>query len=513
MNKKKIYLLVAMLMCAGVASAQKPDVESRIAGLENNAEYLSLLREESQLQIREDSIVNAAEGLRRQLRNDPENRQQYTNDILKLESAIFDLRNSKGRIIDRINTIEQDWVLANLNNPAARTTPAGEQKPAEKADDKPKMRYLIDNLYFREHLTQDDYAELSSAQAMEFHAVDYVNTYFSNYQLTVGLAEAYESAATEAEATDLYDKLNALQSINRVLSDSLSTTWNYIFDNKNYAYSYLLDQLDKEDILVREEQQLADAARALSALRGEVESEAVADYFLRKKVLLDCETALAEVLGLAESCDSLKGVAAQLAAVDFRLPRIGVEKRVFIEYDTLVFSPKTQYTDAKPIPECRVYDRGTIYRVLLGTFSAKRPVSVFRGVYPLAYIIDAEGKWCYYAGGFATKAGAEAAQKALKARGFARPEIVVWNDGVYRNLSRDGDASVAWRVEISGVESLSAAVKEAITETSGGAELSRVGQSLFVVGVFDDKTVADQVLTAVVQAEPGIEIKVAEIAK
>ena len=43
----------------------------RIAGLEGNAEYMSLLREDAQLQIREDSIVNAVERMRRQLREDP----------------------------------------------------------------------------------------------------------------------------------------------------------------------------------------------------------------------------------------------------------------------------------------------------------------------------------------------------------------------------------------------------------------------------------------------------------
>lgn len=514
MNRTKIYILFAMLLGAGAVSAQGPDVEPRIAGLENNAEYISLLREESQLQIREDSIVGAAERLRRQLRNDPDNRQQYSKEILQLESAIFDVRNSKGRVIDRINTIEQEWVLANLNNPSARKAPAEAAKPAVQADSTPKLRYLTHNLYFREHLPEAEYAELKKAQTQELQAVDYINLYFSNYQLTAELAAAYESAATEGEAVDLQGKFSALQSINRVLADSLSGAWNYIFDTKNYAYGYLFDELGKEDILVREEQQLSEAARELSALQGKVESEVVADYFLRKKVLVDYEITLAAELGLQSACDSLKGVAGQLAAVDFRLPHVGVVPRTFIVYDSIGFSQMPQYTAANPIPECRVYERGTIYRVLLGTFSAKRPVSVFRGAYPLGYTIDDEDRWCYYAGGFATRAGAEAALKALKARGFTRPEIVVWNDGAYRNITRDGDsAGVAWRVEISGEEALSAVVKDAITESAAGAELSRVGHNMFVVGMFDDKAAADRVATAIVQAEPGIEIKVAEIAQ
>lgn len=61
--------------------AQQPEVEARIAGLEGNAEYMSLLREDAQLQIREDSIVNAVERMRRQLREDPGKRQQYSQEI------------------------------------------------------------------------------------------------------------------------------------------------------------------------------------------------------------------------------------------------------------------------------------------------------------------------------------------------------------------------------------------------------------------------------------------------
>ena len=66
-----IYALGAVFLTAGGVRAQQPEVEARIAGLEGNAEYMSLLREDAQLQIREDSIVNAVERMRRQLREDP----------------------------------------------------------------------------------------------------------------------------------------------------------------------------------------------------------------------------------------------------------------------------------------------------------------------------------------------------------------------------------------------------------------------------------------------------------
>ena len=57
-----IYALGAVFLTAGGVRAQQPEVEARIAGLEGNAEYMSLLREDAQLQIREDSIVSACAG-------------------------------------------------------------------------------------------------------------------------------------------------------------------------------------------------------------------------------------------------------------------------------------------------------------------------------------------------------------------------------------------------------------------------------------------------------------------
>lgn len=105
------------------------------------------------------------------------------------------------------------------------------------------MRNLVSNPYFREQLPEADYAALVEAQRLEFDAVDYVNRYFANYGTISELAEAYAAAQAEADAAEIYDKYKTLQGFNRVLADSLSDAWNYIFDNKSYAYGYLMDKL------------------------------------------------------------------------------------------------------------------------------------------------------------------------------------------------------------------------------------------------------------------------------
>ena len=211
---RKVYIvLCAALLAAGDLCAQQVRVEPRIAGLEGNREYMSLLEQDAQLQIREDSIVNAVERARQQLREDPANRQRYSQEILQLESRIFEVRNAKGRLIDKINTIEQEWVLANLNGAAE---PAAES-PAGAIPDSLKVRNLVFNPYFREQLPEADYAALRRAQGLELDAVDYVNRYFANYGTICELAEAYAAAQTEADAGEIYDRYNTLQGFNRVI--------------------------------------------------------------------------------------------------------------------------------------------------------------------------------------------------------------------------------------------------------------------------------------------------------
>ena len=499
--------LAALLLC-GEAVAQQPAVQARIAGLESNEEYMSLLRRDAQLQVREDSIMRVVSGMRHRLHDEPDNRQRYTQEILRLESLIFDLRTAKGRLIDRINAIEQEWVLANLNSASASEPSSAVEVTIP---DSLKVRNLVYNSYFRDCLAPEDYAALRRAQRMEPQAVDYVNRFLVNHGTATDLAEAYAAARTEGEALEIHDRFEALERQNAGLADSLSTLWNYIYDNKSYAYSYVLDRLGEEEILSREEELAARASRQMTTLRGETASDAVADYFLRKRVIVDYEEQVARVLGLTAAADSLRGVAGQLETVDFRLPKVRIAERSFLDYDTVAFSSHPKYTYQNPIPECKVYANGTIYRILLGTFNTKRAVSTFRGAYPLFYLINEDNKWCYYTGGFATLAEAEEAQARLKKHGFIRPEIVVWTDGAARNLSRDPEPEdTAFRVEITGAEALSDAVKEAISSLAEGCELSRVGQ-LFIVGSFHDRAVADRLAEAIRQADPSLNAEVTAI--
>ncbi len=510
---RNILLFVGLNISTLTSFAQQQEVRPRIAGLENNEEYMSLLRKDIQLQNREDSVTQAIRGLRKRLiQEKPEERQTLSREILKLENTMFEIRNTKGQLVDRINTIEQEWLLANLET-GNRTPESADPNRTPEVPDSLKVRNLIDNLYFRKQLPQPDYMALQRAQRMERRVEERVERYRLNHNTLSELAAAYTAAQTEAEALDIQTRFSKLETTNQQLTDSLSRLWNYIFDNKSYAYGYLLDKLGYEKMLNYEEEQTALTAQQLSALRGQTASDEIVDYHLRKQLLLGYEQRVADKFGLTAARDSLNGVAKILAAKEYRLPKVSIEERLFIDYDSLTFTKTPKYSYQNPIPECKVYARGTIYRILLGRFNTKRAVATFRGAYPLCYLIDSENKWCYYTGGFATLEEAEAAQALLKKRGFIRPEIIIWNDGEQRNISQEGEGpKVAYRIEIEGAESLSEAVRQTIATEAKDYDLSRVGQ-MFVIGMFSERTLADKLAEMLEKTDSSLQIKVAEIAE
>lgn len=516
----RLLLLGALLLLSGPLSAQEHEVKARIAGLETNEEYMTLLREDYRMQQLEESLTIAVEAKRRQLREDPDNRQLYSQDILQLENRIFEVRSAKGKLVDRINTIEQEWVLANLNG-SLPTAPA-ESRPEPETPQEGFVgmnranasRNLVCNEFFSRGLSPTDYAVLLEAQRLEMEAVDYVNRFGAHYATLSDLAEAYAATPSEEEANALYASFLATRKEADALCDSLARTWTFIYDNKEYAYSFLLDRIDREDLLEEQAERVDEAARRLADVGEAVASRQLADYFLRKRALVAYEETIAREMELRAACDSLHDVATQLDQVEWSLPKIEIEQRQFLVYDSVAFSTQPKYDAHHPIPECRVYSRGTIYRVLLGTFNTKRSVSIFRGAYPLFYLIDDQNRWCYYAGGFATEAEAEEARVRLKKRGFIRPEVVVWRDGVYRNLAQDPEPevqAVACRIAISGPEQLPDAVKQQIAELAPGLELARVGQALFVVGQFDSREAAEALAEALRRTDPALEIKIEDV--
>ena len=206
---RKGFFLLAVLVAAGAAEASAQEVTARIAGLEGNAEYMEMLREEASLQAREDSVTMVVNRVRRQLRDDPAQRAVYSAEILRCEEQLFSIRTERGRLTDRINTLEQDWVLANLDLSSPSTTTAG-RAAGTPLPDSLQTADLVHNAYFREQLPQADYRALLSAQRRERTAFDLAAACAANYEAIEELKISYDTITAETPAAVLYERYRTL---------------------------------------------------------------------------------------------------------------------------------------------------------------------------------------------------------------------------------------------------------------------------------------------------------------
>lgn len=483
----------------------QPPVKARIAGLEDNAEYMALMTDGVRLQQMEDSVMRVIEQNRKLFAEDPANRAKYSDTILSLEEQVFGLRNRKGDIFSRINTIEQDWLLTNMSAQLPNESLSDKQMADTMAEQAAvQTAQLVDDVHFVSALDSVDYVALQRAQRDEHKVIEYVNMLSENHSAMESIRVQYEQTQDAAEASRLFSNYQVLNGLCSALNDSISICWSSIFDAKSYAYNLILEMERRDDLLENSELVLSQALQQVAADRGLYASDAMSSYFNTKKCLVNTEIALARIYGLGFVQDSLSKVSLQLDAVDYRLPKVEIEERFFLAYESIGVSSPSRYNSRNPIPECEIYERGTMYRIVLGTFSQQQPISIFKGVYPLYRLKTEEGKHRYFAGGFATEAEADEAQIKLKNMGFRRPEVVVWRDGVYANLVEEREAAAdmiqVFRVEISGVEQINDEMRAAIDSLAVGKDITRIN-GRFIVMSFAEREEAEQFAEAVSAVE------------
>ena len=476
---------------------------------------MELLADGVRLQQQEDSVMRVVEQNRRLFSEDPANRAKYGEAILALEEQVFSLRNRKGDIFGRINTIEQDWLIENMSSgqPAQVVV---EEAVADTVIEQASVQTtrIVDDIHFVTELDSTDYVALQRAQNDELKVVEFVNMFSENHAAMESIRVQYEQTQDAAEASRLYSNYQVLKGLCSALNDSISTRWSTIFDAKSFAYNFMLEKNRRDDLLENCELALSQALQRAAADRGRYASDAMSSYFNTKQSLVATEIELARMFGLGLAQDSLKMVSRQLETIDYRLPKIEIEERFFLAYEPIGVSSPARYNSRNPIPECEIYERGTIYRVLLGTFSSQQPISIFKGVYPLYKLKTEEGKYRYFAGGFATEAEVDEAQIRLKNMGFKRPEATVWIDGVYTNLvevrEAEGDKTQMFRVEIVGIEQMTPELRAALDQSAADKDITRIN-GRFIVMSFAEREQADEVAAAVVEAVEGVTVEVTMI--
>ena len=512
---KKIGAIAVIAAVAWSVSASAQENVPR-GEMHSDGTYRALVAAMDEAKRQCDSLVSAVDAKRGMYAAaDGQRRSELGQEILALESEMIEARTRYDRRVAEVADFERMWIVQNKDGNAAQTDTPAEGVTEGEGARMHSSPNLVFNRCFAGNLPESDYRVLCRAQSDESAVAASVGEYSGIYASMLALQREYMSAETEPVADSLMSLFSAARARAAKVDRYIAERWSPVFDNKIYSYNLVLEKMGRNDVLSEVTRITDNALRNTEENEGLYDSDGLMRYYIQKRGLTECESAIASALGLTSASDSLRKVSASLAQTDFRLPKLSIEKRYFIDYEPLKVIHPTIYNSKNPVPRTKIYEHGTIYRIRIGIFVNRPNLSALRGITPLSYSTDYHnGRNAYFVGGFRTEKEASEGVAYLKRIGFKDPTVVMWIDGKYvpdlaewaKNNARE------YTIEISGVATLSDKVKSVILAENENCEFSRVG-SMFVVGKFSDKAAAERVAGGIAEAEPQAAVKINEVVK
>ncbi len=508
-NIKHKVLTLAVILLALPTTIAVGQTKARISGLESNEEYMNLLTQSDSIAMREDSLSLKLRTSRKLYNEGGADVATYRAEIIEFEQRLFDLRARKSTIVSDINTIEQRWIMDHLDTPVSRPK---DKVASTLTSTSEHTKSILQSHYTLSNLNEEDYQGLCRAESDDKEVALLVNQYIVNYEEMARLSAEYNQSTSEVVADSLVILHAQRDSVNRIIANEIAKGWRTIADNKSFAYALLVEKMGRTEIFDSEAELNIKAAELIDSLSSTSPYSDLLMYYAQRLSMVKYEMVMARNMQIPHAVDSLRIVRDSITSVGFNYPSAEIHRRLFILYEPVVFASKSPYANAANIPDGKVYEKGVIYRILLGSFRNKQSPSLFRGTSPLCIIPGDYDLYGYYAGGYATIAEATEARELLLKRGFRRPEIVEWRDGEMRNLTKNPRQEIEmFRVEIESQKELSEEILSVIATQGSGRELSKIGASSFVVGIFDDQESANHLIESLKIVDGDIEITLKKV--
>lgn len=497
---RKLFAILAFVGFVNISYAQS--VTDRYNALGNAVE---------QAKRSVDSVNVLLKQAREQYATHAEERPQISNRISALEFEALNLKRKYDKAVYELSCCEQQILLADIARSQGQSKQVSTEE-VEVTDNSPQRANLVYNKVFERSLSMADLRGLRQAQQQETDVVNRIREYLGVYDKMVAVQLEYERIDTESGADSLLQALDSLRLAAGVIENGVNHLWHNLYDNKLYAYNLILEKGKRLDVLASAEASLSKAQSQSEQIVSEFESDVLAEYFYRKGALLEYEGNVAKALELTKAQDSLLKAKSALQRNNFCLPKVNIVRRSFIEHEPLKVVKPTLYTSKNPIPQTRIYEFGTVYRIRIGIFTNRPNLSALKGITPLSYTDKYHGgKYAYYVGGFRTEEEAREGVKYLTKLGFRSPVVVMWVDGEYiSNIEEWKSKNMGYKIEISGVTTLSDAVKAHISLRNDKAIFSRVGK-VFIVGPFVSESDAKLVASEIVAMDGNIEASVKSV--
>lgn len=483
--------------------------------LSENSEYTALMEQNRGLSSQADSINRLLTERRLALHNNTDgNLETLRAEIISLEQQAHDISIEQGVVARRIGIIEQNIIMDKILSQQQHVVVGEVLDDSIDESTTTAVANLIDNECFKRDLSAADYVELQKAQREESEMLTYADEYLKTYNRLVEVADGYAKADRASVATPLYEEYETLSAKLKELDAEMHKMWNHILDTKYFAMSYILEKAHRYDILDRASANYQTMQQTCAERDGQYSSDALMRYAIGRNTLLSYEIEFARDMRLKPAQDSLRQVKERYVQPYYSNRPITVEYREFMDYAPIKIGRTNFYDDSNPLPELQIFEKGTIYRILLGKFRTKQTMTLFKGVQPMSIYRDSDGMYCYYAGGYANESEARDAQQFLKDKGFKNPELYCWEDGQMQLVTAKTKAqepvasNVRYMVVIKST-SLDSNVRQIINREAPGKIVSRSGGN-YAVGMFTERGEADSLLTSLSEAYPTLEMTITE---
>lgn len=483
--------------------------------LSENSEYTALMEQNRRLSSQADSINRLLTERRLALHNNTDgNLETLRAEIISLEQQAHDISIEQGAVARRIGIIEQNIIMDKILSQQQHVVVGEVLDDSIDESTTTAVANLIDNECFKRDLAAADYAELQKAQREESEMLTYADEYLKTYNRLLEVADGYAKADRSSVATPLYEEYETLSAKLKELDTEMHKMWNHILDTKYFAMSYILEKAHRYDILDRASANYQTMQQTCAERDGQYSSDALMRYAIGRNTLLSYEIEFARDMRLKPAQDSLRQVKERYVQPYYSNKSIMVEYREFMDYAPIKIGRTNFYDDSNPLPELQIFEKGTIYRILLGKFRTKQTMTLFKGVQPMSIYRDSDGMYCYYAGGYANESEARDAQQFLKDKGFKNPELYCWEDGQMQLVTAKTKAqepvtsNVRYMVVIKATN-LDSNLRQIINREAPGKIVSRSGGN-YAVGMFTERGEADSLLTSLSEAYPTLEMTITE---
>lgn len=486
-------------------------VEVKLSEFENDSIYKSLVEKREEFRIKERELNSTLDSLRNYYSVAPDSLRNIIGEkILSVENDLYGIRAQIAETDQQINIVEQQQLVQSIRN---NNKPDSSQTATPTQSNFRKTRYLLNNRFLSQNLPREEFQKLRKAQYIEKQVSELIDKFRANYQELDSLNRGYQTVTTQRKADSLYHRYMILSEQSATLDDSLGRAWTQCYDTKIYAYSYLLDRINRTDVLEEMNTKLNEARSANIGEDGvQLQSLKFATLGSQRSVVLNYELALAEVLDLNEAADSIRSELEKISSFsDLAVKRIVLNPLDFTPYSRISTSAAQPYNSRNSIPKHQTPEVPQVYKILLGTFQKAQQANIFRKVTPLSCERLANGKYRYYAGLYKNYDEVLEDIEKLKALGFRRPEPVVWENGVYRNLAEESENS--YRVEFTCpngvIDNKTKALIDVFAKDKETSKINTPSGVVYIIGTFDVKEKAQELADALNRME-GIEAKLTQ---